>query len=1301
MNRLNDKQKAHQRFIKQIKRFLRKEKEKYRTPEQRRKIQALWEKILYGKLQSLRPENVLESQFDLLKSTNPDVFLDSDTLDTPIWGYDGRTYPSRSRHHHLGEQPGLSEEDISGDIATHLNAFKQQMDSNGVDTVSGEYHHVLYRMGPFRNPVILKGAYLYRQGSAQYIYNAETEHLFPLDSMEIKTISSNGYARSIDDDNGYSDSDSKRIVNELRVMSRGSRERGASHEITEILLPKYQSSTIRNLLLNKETKGVVYPHGALTSKVSFPFMKNVSTDTDPRLMTIKDQDLQSTTLAQVDSFKLGYSKEIETAISLSLRNIDSYTYSLPAREDATDYADQARALIEAFKRKEIKAYSGLYERRGSSQLTEWDYISPGMIFVKSNARSSDLDGIFINLESHYIFPVPRDIIKRARYFSDNQLFKYMFMKNMNHEYKEDLALPVLSHDEKVNCTKPSELARDINILSYNPGVGQYMMARYLKKIIAGHVALDMEEINTINRMIFKNGTLSPIDTLDIFIEKGWRSESKYIDEVGRYQSEIWEKFLREDIDRQMVSDAELRTLQFVDRYQALISILVAVVTLPLSVAMGPAGGFALGIATGVCLDLAMNIAKAVSHDDPEQIREGFEKAAQDLAIGLALEVGGELVGEALPQIVKVMKKAGKLFKASKTLDDISMDTTSIARTLRDIPVPAGVHRQQGVLSSLPSELQTEAYWELQKTRTDFYRALTPATDKNNAIRQLRRAERSVIRKWKKAGELNGTLSVEPSLFRFGNDDYLGKVENGQFLVSRDNGTSWREGDSVLEAVWRQEHSGTLGKRLESGQSGSKDSEIGGGGSRPTEGTASNGRPQKDRAFQLAGKNLRGRKRGEVFEVSLDGGKTWSRGSKLQQLAWTLQNAGGRPMANWGSARPPLGVEGNPSVPGTTGRPLYGEAVPVRRPALNNGVWEGQVGVLPGSDQDFIRFVDSGGDPDDFLKTLKEAEPQKRGNPFRFFSSQRRGKVEDGQFLVSNDDGASWKRGTWLEESVWRFKSRKGPADNVAELDSRINKASKKDSSYSRICYTGAYNDAQQAATISPDLAAWLHRKVAKPDRRGEIMDSQHYRQVFGLTPDIRPSQTRFGDIDMKQSGFMHIGERRPDGSFYYDHVVYTHVNGDGVYLYQVNGSDFQLALGEGDRIGKNVSASHTKHHMNAEKVAAFNRYFSDNSEAGFVFTPASEVNDRFAAAANIRRGDNGDYLVRIGRSTEEIAVQKNSVVLGRVTLDREVVDGAEKLRGYTDSFKGQSGNQALSIHGDQEGFLYHKGLGSSHDEYLR
>lgn len=197
-----------------------------------------------------------------------------------------------------------------------------------------------------------------------------------------------------------------------------------------------------------------------------------------------------------------------------------------------------------------------------------------------------------------------------------------------------------------------------------------------------------------------------------------------------------------------------------------------------------------------------------------------------------------------------------------------------------------------------------------------------------------------------------------------------------------------------------------------------------------------------------------------------------------------------------------------------------------------------------------------------------------------------------------------------------------------ELDDNINRASKADSpGYSQICYRGAINDAKEAGVINSQEHKWLIDEVARRDGNGEIMGSDKYRKAFDL--QNKSPMTNFSDANITESGFMHIGERQPDGTVHYDHVVYVHVDENGTYLYQVNGSDFLMKMngtdkaGTNNKIGKYVSKSHYKHRMDASKINLFNEYFTptkDNNQSVFTFTPARDVKLTYARTASVSFG---------------------------------------------------------------------------------
>jgi len=244
-------------------------------------------------------------------------------------------------------------------------------------------------------------------------------------------------------------------------------------------------------------------------------------------------------------------------------------------------------------------------------------------------------------------------------------------------------------------------------------------------------------------------------------------------------------------------------------------------------------------------------------------------------------------------------------------------------------------------------------------------------------------------------------------------------------------------------------------------------------------------------------------------------------------------------------------------------------------------------------------------------------------------------------VVRRDDNGEWFRhsdtglhgGGLFDEIKRKWFSGKKPDDfgknmSSSELDKRINKASKENPrDYSLICYRAAFNDARRAKVIDVEQFTWLKDEVAMKDSLGEIMGSQAYRQAFSL--QNKKPMTTFESANITESGFMHVGELKADGSAHYDHIVYVHVDGNGIYLYQANGADFLLELNGTDpidkynNIGKGVSKTHYKHHMDKEIIDRFDGYFKkqDGQEpphSVFTFTPASEVRSNFHIEKNLR-----------------------------------------------------------------------------------
>lgn len=479
----------------------------------------------------------------------------------------------------------------------------------------------------------------------------------------------------------------------------------------------------------------------------------------------------------------------------------------------------------------------------------------------------------------------------------------------------------------------------------------------------------------------------------------------------------------------------------------------------------------------------------------------------------------------------------------------------------------------------------------------------------------------------------------------------------------------------------------------------------------------------ERPFQLMGKVMLGRKtRQGKFSVSWNNRETWHAGNKVSLFAWTLQNAGDRVRLAQGlddvshrsvdvqdvppHQRVSSGSTDNagPSIRVVEGegRPMNGGNPPLRRPLLGGEVWKGSSQVLPGSDQDFVLYLDAGGQPEAFFDTLTEVAPRLSAKRFSYFGKTLEGKVESGVFWVkSNDVGAQWVQGSWLQQATWRFKYRQGKVSDVQELDENINRASRKDAMYSSICYTAAFNYAQQAGTLSPQAVRWLHRDIAKPDAAKEIMNSAHYKQAFGFNSKTAKQTLEMSELT--QSGFIHInefvGEER-----HFRHVIYVHVSTEGTFFYQVNSSQLQVKLGTWEPLGKHASVNHSKHRMDRDTVAAFNDYLTTENK-GYVFTSMDEVQRQYIATQTHVDELGQGFEVTVGRErAEHMDILSDGKVIGRTPLLRELYDtgeGPALLSQYTDQFKGKPGQQAISIMADEQGFFYHKGMEAASPEWIK
>lgn len=244
----------------------------------------------------------------------------------------------------------------------------------------------------------------------------------------------------------------------------------------------------------------------------------------------------------------------------------------------------------------------------------------------------------------------------------------------------------------------------------------------------------------------------------------------------------------------------------------------------------------------------------------------------------------------------------------------------------------------------------------------------------------------------------------------------------------------------------------------------------------------------------------------------------------------------------------------------------------------------------------------------------------RGETFTYGGNSIQGRIWRGYFEISQDGGATWKKGSVLHKLAWRLGAEESL--NSKTLDKNIDNASKKDKYFSSMCYTNAFNVARQAQVISEAQLHWLN-KVAKADVNKQIIGSISYRNAFGLQG--RETFSTFESANINESGFMHVGMHDKDGVVSFDHVVYVHVNDSGISLYQANSFDFAPALSGNDpltqnNLGPNASKAHFKHVMDAQKINNFDDYFKkvekDGSQAIFTFTPASEVRANYDVVEN-------------------------------------------------------------------------------------
>ncbi|MBU2897826.1 ParB/RepB/Spo0J family partition protein [Vibrio hepatarius] len=400
---------------------------------------------------------------------------------------------------------------------------------------------------------------------------------------------------------------------------------------------------------------------------------------------------------------------------------------------------------------------------------------------------------------------------------------------------------------------------------------------------------------------------------------------------------------------------------------------------------------------------------------------------------------------------------------------------------------------------------------------------------------------------------------------------------------------------------------------------------------------------------------------------------------LKQNLWLIENGVDN---GWGSSRPPLGVEGNSPVPGTTGRSLYGQAVPFRRPALDGGEWTGQSGTLPGTDADYFAYIKAGGTPEGYYATLKEAEPAVTQSLFSFFGKQYQGRVQDGQFEVKKVGSDEWRAGHWWEEFTWRFKNRGGRVQSSAELDKRILKAAAKDPVFNFLCNLSAINTAQASGELPKGVATSL---------QSTKFNSPAYKQAFSLPASVTESSSTslvegpLSKDNITESGFIHTGVKDADGNVHYEHVIYAYVQDGKVTLYQSNSDTFYKAFGgdmqqpSNNRVGQ---SSLTKIEWSEQTDTKLAEEQGRRPNLVYSFTPTNQVKN----VADISVQQNGDVEVNAGEQKEVFSVGNNAQEIARIPFMNE--GRRVEVRGYTSEFQGKTGQEALSIHGDRQGNFY-------------
>ena len=99
---------------------------------------------------------------------------------------------------------------------------------------------------------------------------------------------------------------------------------------------------------------------------------------------------------------------------------------------------------------------------------------------------------------------------------------------------------------------------------------------------------------------------------------------------------------------------------------------------------------------------------------------------------------------------------------------------------------------------------------------------------------------------------------------------------------------------------------------------------------------------------------------------------------------------------------------------------------------------------------------------------------------------------------------------------------------------------------------------------------------------------------------------------------------------------------------------------------------------NESTASNFSRFSSNGTSTHF--TPASKVKN--IADISI---ENGECIVKVGEQIEVFTTSLKGIDIGKIPFD---TGKKIEIRGFIDNFKGKSGQQAISIHGDTQGNFY-------------